>query len=31
VEGFEPVEMRLFLKNGDEVLSENWLYQYHPL
>ena len=31
VEGSEPVEMRLFLKNGDDVISENWLYQYHPL
>jgi len=30
VEGSDPVEMRLFLKNGDDVLSENWLYQYHP-
>ncbi len=30
VAGDEPVEMRLFLKNGDEVLTENWLYQYHP-
>ena len=30
VQGAEPVEMRLFLKNGDETLSENWLYQYHP-
>jgi len=30
VEGKEPVEIRLYLKNGDEVLSETWLYQYHP-
>ncbi len=30
VDGTDPVEMRLFLKNGDKVLSENWLYQYHP-
>ena len=30
VAGEEPVEMRLFLKNGDDILSENWLYQYHP-
>ena len=22
------VEMRLFLKNGDQTLSETWLYQY---
>jgi glucans biosynthesis protein len=31
VGGTEPVEMRLFLKNGADVLSETWLYQYHPL
>jgi glucans biosynthesis protein len=30
VTGSEPVEMRLFLRNGGEVLSETWLYQYHP-
>ena len=30
VEGQEPVEMRLFLKNENVVLTENWLYQYHP-
>jgi len=30
VTGTEPVEMRCFLRNGDEVLSETWLYQYHP-
>lgn len=30
VEGAEPVEMRLFLKLGDRVLTESWLYQYHP-
>jgi len=30
VDGADPVEMRLFLKNGDAALSENWLYQYHP-
>ncbi len=30
VEGNDPVEMRAFLKNGDEVLTENWLFQYHP-
>lgn len=28
--GKEPVEMRLYLKNGDETLSETWAYQYHP-
>ncbi|MDJ1158347.1 glucan biosynthesis protein D [Chelatococcus sp. SYSU_G07232] len=26
----EPVEMRLYLKAGDQVLTETWLYQYHP-
>jgi len=30
VDGTEPVEMRLFLRNGEMVLTENWLYQYHP-
>ncbi|MGE3875371.1 MAG: glucan biosynthesis protein [Parvibaculaceae bacterium] len=30
VAGTEPVEMRLFLRNGQQVLSETWLYQYHP-
>jgi periplasmic glucans biosynthesis protein len=30
VAGDEPVEMRAFLKLGDKVLSETWLYQYHP-
>jgi glucans biosynthesis protein len=29
-EGDEPVEMRLFLRLHDRVLSETWLYQYHP-
>ena len=28
--GAEPVEMRCYLRSGDEVLSETWLYQYHP-
>lgn len=28
--GTEPVEMRCYLRNGDEILSETWLYQYHP-
>ena len=23
------VEMRLFLKSGDQTLSETWSYQYH--
>jgi glucans biosynthesis protein len=30
VDGKDPVEMRLFLKNGTQPLSETWLYQYHP-
>ena len=30
VTGTEPVEMRCYLRSGDEVLSETWLYQYHP-
>jgi periplasmic glucans biosynthesis protein len=30
VTGEEPVEMRAFLRLGDKVLSETWLYQYHP-
>ena len=30
VDGHEPVEMRLYLKSGDKVLTETWLYQYHP-
>ena len=30
VAGTEPVEMRLYLKNGSETLSETWAYQYHP-
>ncbi|RZL88278.1 MAG: glucan biosynthesis protein D [Variovorax sp.] len=29
-EGSEPVDMRLYLKNGDQTLSETWLYQYQP-
>jgi glucans biosynthesis protein len=28
--GGEPVEMRCFLRSGGEVLTETWLYQYHP-
>jgi glucans biosynthesis protein len=30
VSGSEPVEMRLFLRAGEKVLSETWLYQYNP-
>lgn len=28
--GTALVDMRLFLKHGDETLSETWLYQYDP-
>jgi glucans biosynthesis protein len=28
--GADPVDMRLYLKNGEQTLSETWLYQYHP-
>ncbi|HEX8164673.1 MAG TPA: glucan biosynthesis protein D [Beijerinckiaceae bacterium] len=28
--GTDPVELRCYLKSRDEVLSETWLYQYHP-
>jgi glucans biosynthesis protein len=30
VAGSDPVEMRLFLRSGDKILSETWAYQYHP-
>ncbi len=30
VSGKELVEMRLFLKSHNEVLSETWSYDYHP-
>ena len=29
-DGVDPVEMRLFLRAGKKILSETWLYQYHP-
>lgn len=28
--GTDPVEMRLFLRAGEKILTETWLYQYHP-
>lgn len=31
VGGSDPVEMRLFLRAGEKILSETWLYQYHPV
>jgi glucans biosynthesis protein len=30
VDGDAPVDLRLYLKLGDETLSETWLYQYFP-
>lgn len=29
-QGIEPVDIRCFLRHKDKVLSETWLYQYHP-
>ena len=30
VQGTDPVEMRCYLKVGETVASETWLYQFHP-
>jgi glucans biosynthesis protein len=30
VSGPEPAELRCYLRNGEQVLTETWLYQYHP-
>ncbi|TAL53111.1 glucan biosynthesis protein [Pandoraea sp.] len=30
VDGKAPVDMRLYLKLGDQTLTETWLYQYYP-
>jgi glucans biosynthesis protein len=30
VEGKDPVELRATLKQGDKILSETWMFQYHP-
>jgi glucans biosynthesis protein len=30
VNGHDPVEMRVFLRTPEQVLTETWLYQYHP-
>jgi periplasmic glucans biosynthesis protein len=30
VAGAEPVEMRLFLRSAGKILSETWVFQYHP-
>jgi glucans biosynthesis protein len=29
-ESAEPVDMRLYLKNGEQTLTETWLYQFQP-
>jgi glucans biosynthesis protein len=29
-DGTDPVEMRLFLRQGEHILSETWIFQYHP-
>jgi glucans biosynthesis protein len=31
VDGHDPVEVRLFMRSADQVLTETWLYQYNPL
>lgn len=31
VNGQEPVDMRLYLRQAGQPLSETWLYQYHPV
>ena len=30
VEGTDPVELRCCLKLGERILTETWLFQYHP-
>jgi glucans biosynthesis protein len=30
VEGADPVDLRLHLARGGRIISEDWLYQYHP-
>ncbi|MBB5392276.1 MULTISPECIES: glucan biosynthesis protein [unclassified Herbaspirillum] len=30
VDGDEPVDMRLFLRDKGQALTETWLFQYHP-
>lgn len=31
VEGGDPVETRCYLRTGETVLTETWLYLYHPV
>jgi glucans biosynthesis protein len=28
--GAEPVELRVYLRSGDQTLTETWLYQFLP-
>ncbi|UDL95868.1 glucan biosynthesis protein D [Lichenihabitans sp. PAMC28606] len=30
VDGTDPVEMRCYLKMGNDILTETWAFQYHP-
>ena len=30
LDGNEPVDMRVFLRQGDKMLSETWLYLFEP-
>lgn len=30
VEGPEPVDLRAVLREGDRILSESWIFRYHP-
>jgi glucans biosynthesis protein len=30
VAGADPVDIRVFLRKGDQPLTETWLYQYFP-
>ncbi|MBV9276544.1 MAG: glucan biosynthesis protein D [Verrucomicrobia bacterium] len=30
VDGKDPVELRLYLKTPQQIVTETWLYQYHP-
>ena len=31
VDGTDPVEMRCHLKTGNDILTETWAFQYHPV
>ncbi|MBK1695823.1 glucan biosynthesis protein [Rhodovibrio salinarum] len=31
IDGADPIELRCYLRTDDQVLTETWLYQYHPL